>query len=94
VNEARGAADAVILAAEAEAKRLQVVSSGEAQSLAKIAEQTGGDLDRAMQILLLSRYWNVQGELAQSENTKVLFFPSKATVPVTYEGLRELVTSE
>ena len=47
-----------------------------------------------MQVLLLSKYWSAQSKIAQSENTKVLFFPSKATVPVTYEGLRELVSSE
>lgn len=94
VNDARGAADAVIIEAEAEARRLQLVSAGEAESLAKLAEATEGSLDKAMQVLLLSRYWTTQKELANSENTKVLFFPSKATVPVTYEGLRELVTSE
>ena len=27
-----------------------------------------------MQVLLLSRYWTTQAELAQSDNTKVLFY--------------------
>lgn len=130
VNDASGAADAKVLAADAEAKRLIAESEGEARSLEKIAEATvgatparvaaavrragilapsrltrvhlprvrsaaqGGDLDKAMQILLLSKYWRTQAALAQSNNAKVLFFPSKATVPLTYEGLREIVTSE
>jgi regulator of protease activity HflC (stomatin/prohibitin superfamily) len=94
VNDARGAADAVLLQADAESQRLQTVSAGEAASLLKLAEATGGDLDKAMQVLLLSKYWTAQSSIAQSDNTKVLFFPSKATVPDTYEGLRELVSSE
>ena len=47
-----------------------------------------------MQLLLLSKYWNTQASLASSDNAKVLFYPSKATVPLTYEGLREIVMNE
>ena len=43
------------------------------------------------QVLLLSKYWETQGALATSDNAKVLFFPPKATVPLTYEGLKEVV---
>lgn len=56
VNDATGAADAKILAAEAEAKRLVAESGGEATALLEIAKATDGDLDKAMQILLLSKY--------------------------------------
>ena len=94
VNDASGAADAKILEADAEAKRLLAESEGEARSLEALAQATGGDLDRAMQVLLLSKYWRTQAALAASDNTKVLFFPSKATVPLTYEGLKDIVTSE
>ena len=38
------------------------------------------------QVLQLSKYWSAQSDLAASDNTKVLFYPSKATVPVTVEG--------
>lgn len=94
VNDATGAADAKILQAEAEAKRLVSESEGEASSLRALQEATGGDLDAAMQLLLLSKYWRTQAALASSDNAKVLFYPSKATVPLTYEGLKELVTTE
>jgi len=57
VNDAAGKADAVLLQAEAEAKRNLLESEGEAKSLNALAEATGGDLDRAMQLLLLSKYW-------------------------------------
>ena len=43
------------------------------------------------EVLLLSKYWETQGALATSDNAKVLFFPPKATVPLTYEGLKEVV---
>ena len=83
-----------VLAAEAESKRLVAESQGEAASLAALQDAAGGDLDKAMQLLLLSKYWRTQAALAQSENTKVLFFPSKATVPLTYEGLKDILTNE
>lgn len=46
------------------------------------------------QVLLLSKYWTTQAGLASSENAKVLFYPSKATVPVSVEGLREMLGNE
>ena len=64
------------------------------RSLEKLQEAAGGDVEKAMQVLLLSRYWTTQAELAASENTKVLFYPSKATVPVSVEGLREMLGKE
>ena len=94
VNDARGAADAVVLEAEAEAKRLQVVAEGEATTLRTLQEAAGGDVEKAMQILLLSKYWSTQASLAESPNTKVLFYPSKATVPASVEGLREMLGAD
>mmetsp|Transcript_4758 Transcript_4758/g.13189 ORF Transcript_4758/g.13189 Transcript_4758/m.13189 type:complete len:157 (+) Transcript_4758:3-473(+) len=94
VNDAQGAADAVVLEAEAEAKRLETVAEGEALSLKQLTEAAGGDVDKALQVLLLSRYWSTQAALAESPNTKVLFYPSKATVPVSVEGLREMLSAE
>ncbi len=94
VNDARGAADAVLLKAEAEAKRLRLVAEGEAASLAEISKGVNGDVDKALQFALMAKYWTTQAALAKSNNSKVLFFPSKATVPVTYEGLREMVGTE
>ena len=94
VNDARGAADAKVLAAEAEATRMQTAAKAEAASLTTLAESLGGDTDKALQVLLLSKYWNTQSALAKSDNTKVLFYPSKATVPVSVEGLREMLMAE
>lgn len=94
VNDAQGAADAVVLEAQAEARRLQLVAEGDATSLKTLLEATNGDMDKAMQILLLARYWTTQASLAESPNTKVLFYPSKATVPLSVEGLREVIGNE
>ena len=94
VNDAQGAADAVVLEAAAEARRLELVAEGEAKSLRQLSEATGGDLEKAMQLVLLSKYWSTQAALAESDNTKVLFYPSKATVPVSVEGLREMLGAE
>merc|ERR1719454_2323920 len=81
VNDAQGAADAAVLEAEAEATRLRLVAECEATSLRVLADAVGGDIEKAMQVLLLSKYWGTQAELAASNNSKVLFYPSKATVP-------------
>ena len=94
VNDAQGAADAAILTAQAEARRLTLTAEGEALSLAELSKATGGDVEKAMQVMLLSRYWNTQAKLAASDNTKVLFYPSKATVPVSVEGLREMLSAD
>jgi len=94
VNDAQGAADAVVLEAQAEARRLEIVAEGEALSLKQLAAATGDDVEKAMQVMLLSRYWSTQASLAESPNTKVLFYPSKATVPVSVEGLREMLSAE
>jgi len=104
VNKAQGEADAVRLQAEAEAEavklraeaeaaRLRLESEGSAAALGVLAGSAGG-VDAAMQILMLSKYWETQGSLAASDNTKVLMFPSKATVPLSYEALREVVSNE
>lgn len=94
VNDARGAADAVLLAAEADRASAVLRAEGEATSLRTLAEASGGDVEKGLQVLLLDKYWSTQAELAASENTKVLFYPSKATVPVSVEGLREMLGSE
>ena len=56
VNDAQGAADAVVLEAQAEARRLELTASGEALSLKTLTEATSGDVEKAMQVMLLSRY--------------------------------------
>jgi len=92
--EAQAQAEAVQLRAAAESRRLELESEGAAKSLRILADAAGGNVDAAMQVLLLSKYWETQSALAESDNTKVLFYPSKATVPLTFEGLRDLVQSE
>ena len=94
VNDAQGAADAAVLKAEAQKKRQQLIAEGEAESLKTLTAAMGGDVEKAMQVLLLSKYWTTQASLANSDNAKVLFYPSKATVPVSVEGLREMIGAE
>ena len=38
-----------------QARRLELTASGEALSLKTLAEATGGDVEKAMQVMLLSR---------------------------------------
>jgi len=74
--------------------RARPFASGAAKSLGILTEAAGGNVDAALQVLLLSKYWETQSALAQSDNAKVLFYPSKATVPLTFEGLREVLVNE
>ncbi|CAM9819494.1 unnamed protein product [Heterosigma akashiwo] len=40
---------------------------------------------------MLRAYLETQTQLAKSSNTKVLMFPTKETVPLTYEGLQSIL---
>ena len=70
------------------------VADGEALSIRTLTDALGGDTEKAISVLLLSKYWTTQASIASSDNTKVLFYPSKATVPISVEGLREMIGSE
>jgi hypothetical protein len=92
--EARG--KSVVLMAEAECKRLRLEAEGICLSLQAMVKgiSGGGDkesVDAALQMLLYVRYMETQSKFAESKGTKVLMFPSKDTVPLTYEGLSGLM---
>ena len=92
--EAEAAADSIKLRAEAEARRLETEAEGLAKALETIKASAGGDdggTSAALQVMMLTKYLETQGALASSPNAKTLFFPSKASVPLTFEGLREII---
>lgn len=107
-NEAEGRAKAaladaeaqrqtVILRAQAEAERLRVEAEGFKNSIDTISEtlrQKGSDnaVDNAVQIVMMNKYLEAQAKFADSEGTKVLFFPTKDTVPITYEGIKSIMS--
>ncbi len=107
-NEAEGRAKAaladaeaqrqtVILRAQAEAERLRVEAEGFKNSINTISEtlrQKGSDnaVDNAVQIVMMNKYLEAQAKFADSEGTKVLFFPTKDTVPITYEGIKSIMS--
>jgi regulator of protease activity HflC (stomatin/prohibitin superfamily) len=106
VNEAQGRAAAVlsdaeargksmVLMAEAECERLRLEAEGICHSLQAMVKGISGgakeSVDAALQMLLYVRYMETQSKFAESNGTKVLMFPSKDTVPITYEGLRGLM---
>jgi len=87
----------VILRAQAEAERLRVEAEGFKNSIDTIAEtlQQGGTegraVDNAVQMVMMNKYLEAQAKFADSQGTKVLFFPTKDTVPITYEGIRSIM---
>jgi len=107
-NEAEGRAKAaladaeaqrqtVILRAQAEAERLRVEAEGFKNSINTISEtlrQKGSDnaVDNAVQMVMMNKYLEAQAKFADSEGTKVLFFPTKDTVPITYEGIKSIMS--
>lgn len=88
---------AAILAAEGEAERSHTEARGQALAfrtlLAALAHDDANEAAKqlAIQVLMLRAYLETQTQLAKSSNTKVLMFPTKETVPLTYEGLQSIL---
>lgn len=104
IADAEARKQAMILAAEGESERLRLEADGLAQSIDRVVDtierwvakefiQDHGSraLESALQLLMLNRYMDTQGKFASSNGTKVLMFPTKDSIPLTYEGLRGLV---
>jgi len=45
--------------------------------------------DATLQLLLVNRYMGAQEKIATSENTKLLMFPTKDSIPLTHSGLHQ-----
>lgn len=99
--DAEAKSKSVLLAAEAESERLRIEAIGTQLSIEKIAkaistatanEKGGKDaVDAALQMIMLVRYMETQAKFAGGNGTKVLMFPSKDTVPLTYDGLKNIL---
>eukprot|EP00588_Corethron_pennatum_P001032 CAMPEP_0194286648 /NCGR_PEP_ID=MMETSP0169-20130528/32961_1 /TAXON_ID=218684 /ORGANISM="Corethron pennatum, Strain L29A3" /LENGTH=342 /DNA_ID=CAMNT_0039033135 /DNA_START=13 /DNA_END=1041 /DNA_ORIENTATION=- len=99
--------ESIVLLAQAEAERLRIEADGLKESIERIARAVetsagGGRSDRgglpgkdamdaALQLIMMTRYMETQAKFASSDGTKVLMFPTKESVPLTYEGLRGLL---
>ena len=106
INEAEGNARAYIVSAQArqeaivglaqaEATRVQKEAEGFSRAIHAIANtirtESDDGIDKAVQLLMLDRYLEAQTKVANSPGSKVLMFPTKDSLPITYEGLRGLL---
>jgi len=95
--EAEAQKRATVLASEAESERMRIESQGLARSFLQMVSALKKDgIDEslrstAVQVIMLRNYLETQGQIAGSSNTKVLMFPTKETVPLTYEGLNSIL---
>ena len=90
-----------ILQAEGIKEKLRVEAEGMATALAALVTTIGGKkalekldkntMDAAMQMMMLKHYYETQAAFSGSNGTKVLMFPTKDSVPMTYEGLQSLL---
>lgn len=95
--------ESIVRLAQAEATRLQTEAEGIQRSIQAIAEamMTGSStknetatseaIDKAVQVIMLNRYLEAQTKVAESPASKVLMFPTKDSLPITYEGLKGLL---
>jgi regulator of protease activity HflC (stomatin/prohibitin superfamily) len=98
VADATAKREASILAAQGEAERLSLQASGmktAIQTIAQaLAEARGKDKDKTMegaiQLLMFDRYMETQARFAGGNNSKVLMFPTKDSIPLAHESLRGL----
>ena len=106
LSDAEARKKQTILAAEAEAERQKLEAEGiyaAIQSIAAAIASAGGTYRKqnglpsesavkdALQLLAWVRYMETQAKFASSDGTKVLMFPTKDSIPLTYEGLNSLL---
>jgi regulator of protease activity HflC (stomatin/prohibitin superfamily) len=106
VADANAQKETVLLRAQAEAERQRVEADGLRTAISILANtllQSYGDecegnkkesVEGAIQFLSLIRYLETQSKFAGSDSTKVLMFPGKNTLPITYGGLKFLLDDE
>mmetsp|Transcript_9378 Transcript_9378/g.13479 ORF Transcript_9378/g.13479 Transcript_9378/m.13479 type:complete len:215 (-) Transcript_9378:26-670(-) len=87
--------------AKAEARRSILEAEGTqsairsmAKSIADMSGERSGtkSTDAALQLMLMNRYMQAQEKLANSDNTKVLMFPTKDSIPITYGNIEHILT--
>ena len=96
VVDAQARQESIVRLAEAEATRVKTEAEGFRKAIETIAEAIDGNktedaIDKAVQLLMLNRYLEAQTKVAESPNSKVLMFPTKDTLPITYAGLQSLL---
>ena len=88
--------EASILAAQGEAERLSLQAAGMKNAIQTIAhalaEARGKDktMEGALQLLMFDRYMETQARFAEGNNSKVLLFPTKDSIPLVHGSLRGL----
>jgi len=102
--DANAKRESIVLLARAESERLRIEADGLRQSIEQIVAAVdtsqgkgkgphGKDaMDATLQLIMMMRYMETQAKFSTSKGTKVLMFPTKDTIPVTYEGLKSLLT--
>lgn len=108
VSNAEAQKKTVLLRAQGEAERQLLEANGLKDAISIVAqtlsnsygpEYSGGNREKesvegAIQFLSLIRYLETQARFASSDSTKVLMFPSKNTLPMTYGGLKFLLDND
>lgn len=96
VVDAEARQEAIVRFAEAEAMRVRKEAEGLRHAIETIAHAVGNQsdddgIDKAVQLLMLNRYLEAQTRVADSPGSKILMFPTKDSLPITYEGLQSLL---
>lgn len=96
VVDAEARQEAIVRFAEAEAMRVRKEAEGLRHAIETIAHAIGNQsdddgIDKAVQLLMLNRYLEAQTKVANSPGSKILMFPTKDSLPITYEGLQSLL---
>jgi len=89
--EAEGMAEAVNKIASAISSSSRGSKQGGGKHAVRGVSSGGDDTDKALQLIMLARYMETQAKFASSEGSKVLMFPTKDCVPLTYGGLQSLL---
>ncbi|CAB9496992.1 Stomatin-like protein 2, mitochondrial [Seminavis robusta] len=96
VADAEAKSKSMVLLAKAQAEKMKLESEGLQVAIAQISASIQGSADNqavqgAIQLLVFMRYLDTQAKFASTNSTKVLMFPTKDSLPLTYPGLESLL---
>ena len=103
VADATAKREASILAAQGESEKLSLQAAGMEKAILTVAhalteardkDKTGKTMEGALQLLMFDRYIEAHSKFAEGNNSKVLLFPTKDSIPLAHESLRGLFPLE
>lgn len=94
ITRSEGEKESAILAADGAAQARLKSAQAEAQALAQMAQVMGGNAEQTAQYLITSKYIESLGDMARTNNSKVIFMPVETSSMLSAVGALKEVFAE